>query len=142
MQKSKLNVESEVDILRQGMFLLPPPIQHTSLPGFDPNIAQAEATFKVLYDSKNQKLTKIGAKFCKEMKISEEMIVPKGKDKFEAEYDDKEIAHLHYKHFVNRRQKCLLRLTHRMQDFANESIESSSPQKSPTSHIFNRTSNS
>ena len=48
---------------------------------------------------------------CKEIRISQESIIPKQLLKFEAEFKDVEIAHLHHKHFVNRRQKNLLRIT-------------------------------
>ena len=46
---------------------------------------------------------------CKEIRISQESIIPKQLLKFEAEFKDPEIAHLHHKHFVNRRKKKLIK---------------------------------
>lgn len=76
----------------------------------------------MLYDSKAQKLTSVGNRFCKEMNIKPETIIPRGKESFIEECNDNEIGLLHYKHFVNRRQKCLLRITQRMTDVANETL--------------------
>lgn len=64
-----------------------------------------------MYDSKTSTFTKLGKQMCKEIRISQETIIPKQLSKFEAEFNDPEIAHLHHKHFVNRRQKNLLRIT-------------------------------
>lgn len=114
-----LNVESEAD-LRNSTYMLPPTIHYTHLPGVDPKQVQAEATFKMLFDTKTQKLTPIGKKLCKDLKVPEETLIPRDKARFEEEYGDKEIGTMHYKHFVARRQKSLLRITQRLQERAIE----------------------
>lgn len=50
------------------------------------------------------------------MKINNDDLTPKSLSHFENEYHDKQIACLHYNHFVKHRNKCLVRILERVQD--------------------------
>lgn len=56
----------------------------------------------------------IGKQICKELKIKHSEIIPKSQATFSLKTDDEEVGEIHYKHFVSRRQKCLLRIADRM----------------------------
>jgi hypothetical protein len=70
MKSLTLNQESEVELTRR--FLPPPIVQFSTSPNFDMNSAQAEATFKMLFDNTTKDLTNYGYLMCKEMKITAE----------------------------------------------------------------------
>jgi hypothetical protein len=104
-----------------SFFPSPPAIKMRDLyRGMDRSQAQAEATYRAIYDVKEKEMSVIGSFICKEIKIPEETLHPRKLESFQEEYSDPDIAKLHYKHHVGRRQKNLLRITQRMQDLSVE----------------------
>jgi hypothetical protein len=100
-------------------------VRSSSITSLKQDKKRADQTFKVLFDKKSGKtLSEFGRSICDQLAINPDALVQRRIEAFESKVGDKEMAKLHYDHYMKRRQKLLLRI--------NDKLISPSPDRAYT----------
>ena len=100
-------------------------VRSSSISSLKQDRHRAEETAKLIFDRKSGKnISEFGRNICHQLNINPDALVNRRIEAFESKDGDKEMAKLHFNHYIKRRQKFLIRI--------NDKLNSPSPDRYQT----------